>query len=188
MMTNTLSNQFEYRTRFSFVWNYEKDESWLTDLSTQGLHLVKPGVFRNRFEKDSTVRYVYRMDYQKISGKDKLDEYKALFEDSGWEHVDSLFGWHYFRKPFREGESFDIYTDRLSLKLLFRRVQLTLGVVALANLSLLLLNAPKLFNEKSSQVIGGTMAFVVPLELFCVLLLTYGYLRFQQKIKKLDEQ
>ncbi|MZQ87027.1 DUF2812 domain-containing protein [Paenibacillus sp. 5J-6] len=188
MKTNTLSNQFEYRTRFSFVWNYEKDETWLTDLSAQGLHLLKPGVFCNRFEKNSTVRYVYRMDYQKISGTDKLDEYKALFEDSGWEHVDSLFGWHYFRKPFREEESYDIYTDRLSLKLLFKRVQLTLGVVALANLVLLLVNAPKLFTEKSSQVVGSTMTFLVPIELFCVLLLAYGCLRFQQKIKNLDEQ
>ncbi|MDU0200518.1 DUF2812 domain-containing protein [Paenibacillus sp. GCM10012304] len=187
MMTNTLSNQFEYRTRFSFVWNYEKDESWFTSLSAQGLHLVKPGVFRNRFEKNSAVRYVYRMDYQKISGKNNLDEYKALFEDSGWEHVDSLFGWHYFRKPFREGESYDIYTDRLSLKLLFKRVQLTLSVVALANLALLLINAPKLFSEPHSQLIGNTFTFLVPLEFICVLLLVYGCLRFQQKIKKLDE-
>lgn len=187
-MTKTRSNQLEYRTRFSFVWNYEKDESWLTGLSAQGLHLVKPGVFRNEFEKNSAVRYVYRMDYQKISSKANLDEYKALFEDSGWEHVDCLFGWHYFRKPFREGESYDIYTDRLSVKLLFKRVQLTLGVVALANLALLFMNAPKLFSETRSQLMGSMFAFLVPLELLCVLLLAYGCLRFQQKIKKLDEQ
>lgn len=98
------------------------------------------------------------------------------------------FGWHYFRKPFREGESYDIYTDRLSVKLLFKRVQLTLGVVALANLALLFMNVPKLFSETRSQLMGSMFAFLVPLELLCVLLLAYGCLRFQQKIKKLDEQ
>ncbi|MBP1964508.1 DUF2812 domain-containing protein [Paenibacillus aceris] len=186
-MTRSSSNRFEYRTRISFVWNYEKDESWLTGLSAQGLHLNKPGLIRSRFEKDTSVRYVYRMDYQKISGKESLNEYMTLFEDSGWEHVGSLVGWHYFRKRYDEGESYDIYTDRGSVKQLLRRVQLTLGIIGLANVLPLILNINNLRSEARSSLIESTFTFVVVLEIVIILLLSYGCLRFEQKIKKLDE-
>ncbi|NOV02183.1 DUF2812 domain-containing protein [Paenibacillus planticolens] len=185
-MTRSSNNGFEYRTRFSFVWNYERDESWLTGLSAQGLHLNKPGIFRNRFEKDPSVRFVYRMDYQKITGEKNLNDYLAIFEDSGWEHAGSLVGWHYFRKPYHEDASYDIYTDRVSVKQLFRRIQLTLGIVAIANIPTLILNINNLLSESRSVAIGSAISFVVLLEFLCVLLLSYGCLRFEKKIKKLE--
>lgn len=186
-MTQTEINKFEYRIRFSYVWNYEMDETWLTSLSAQGIHLAKPGVFRYRFEKDHTARYVYRLDYQNIKGQDNLNAYNALFEDSGWEHVGSCMGWHYFRKPYREGESYEIYTDRSTVKQLFRRVQFTLGFAALANIPLLMINMTNLFSENRSQAIDIVLVLTVFLEILCILLLAYGCLRFQQKIKKIDE-
>jgi hypothetical protein len=53
-----------YKNRFSFVWNYKRDEVWLTGLSARGLHLNRPGMIRYRFDYDPSVRYEYRMDYQ----------------------------------------------------------------------------------------------------------------------------
>lgn len=179
--------KYEYRNRLSFVWNYEKDESWLTGLSEEGLHLDKPGVIRNRFVKNADVRYVYRMDYQKIHGQEQVNEYISLFEDSGWEHVGTVIGWHYFRKPYREGETYEIYTDRLSVKQLLQRVQTTLGILAVANVPLLIMNLRNLFSMKSSHTINNTLSFIILLEVLCILLLVYGCVRFQQKIKKLDE-
>ncbi|MDD9268156.1 DUF2812 domain-containing protein [Paenibacillus sp. GCM10023248] len=178
----------QYRNRFSFVWNYEKDESWLTGLSAQGLHLDKPGVIRNRFESNPELRYVYRMDYQKIVGQEQVNEYVALFEDSGWEHVGTIMGWHYFRKPYREGGTYDIYTDRLSVRQLLQRVQTTLGILAIANVPLLIMNLKNLFSGPRSHTISSTLTFTIVLEVLCILLLAYGCVRFQQKIKKLDEQ
>lgn len=185
-MTIAANDRTVTRTRFSFVWNYEKDEQWLTALSAQGLHLVKPGIARHRFERDPAKRYVYRMDYHPIKERDQLDSYLALFEDAGWEHAGSKIGWHYFRRPYVEGASPEIYTDRTSIRQLLQRIQFTLLILALINVPLLIINTMNLFKwGDRSQVVSGTIGFVVVLELLVILLLFYGCVRFQHKIKKL---
>ncbi|PWW00920.1 uncharacterized protein DUF2812 [Paenibacillus cellulosilyticus] len=180
-------DQFVARTRVSFVWNYERDEEWLTSLSAQGQHLVKPGTFRYRFEQDASVRYVYRLDYHQIKEKGQLDAYYALFEDMGWEHVGSNMGWHYFRKPCVEGEtSTPIYTDRSSLIQLLKRVQLMLIVLAFANVPIMFVNIFNVWNwNDRSQTISGVITSVVVLQVLVVILLSYGSVCFQRKIRRL---
>ncbi|MDR1687842.1 MAG: DUF2812 domain-containing protein [Clostridiales bacterium] len=53
------------------------------------------------FEKGQPKNCVYKLDFQKKS-MDDSENYKALFEDLSWEHLQqfNVFGgrWHYFRK------------------------------------------------------------------------------------------
>ncbi|GFN32175.1 DUF2812 domain-containing protein [Paenibacillus xylaniclasticus] len=185
-MKQVTEGKTEYRTRISFVWNYEKDEAWLTELSAQGLHLVRPGLFRNRFETDVNQRYVYKLDYHQLKSRKELDAYLVLFEDLGWEHTSSFLGWHYFRKPYVEGQSYNIYTDRTSLIHLWKRVQLMLFGIALANIPMLVLNLMNLFRyERASEIISSVIFSVTILQAVVLLLLLYGCLRFQNKMKRL---
>ncbi|MFD0674807.1 DUF2812 domain-containing protein [Cohnella sp. GCM10027633] len=188
MMTITMnaSNPVVYRKRLSLVWNYRTDEKWLSDLSAQGLHLTKPGVFRYRFEQDSSVRYEYRLDYQTIHDAKELETYVAFFEDSGWTLAGSIMGWHYYRRPYSEGNSAEIYTDRSSLKQLYRRVQFTLAVVAILNLFLLIVNSFNAFRNDDEPVIRNVFIVLMSIQLLASLLLAYGCVKFQKKIKQID--
>jgi hypothetical protein len=52
---------------------------------------------------------VYRLGY--ITGKFDREEYLQLFTDAGWEFVDEMMGWQYFRKESLSGEEPQIFTD-----------------------------------------------------------------------------
>lgn len=189
-MTQSLKDQFSVKTRVSFVWNYEKDEKWLNELSAQGQHLVEPGTFRYVFKKEAAARYVYRLDYHQIKEKERLHEYFALFKDMGWEHVGSNMGWHYFRKPYVEGEpSALIYTDHSSLKQLLQRIQMMLVLLAAANFPIITLNIMNVWSWYDKSVtVRSVITAVVVLQVLVVILLLYGFVRFQRKIRKLDEE
>jgi len=188
-MNGKAGGNVEYRTRVSFVWSYEKDEAWLTGLSAQGLHLVKPGLFRNRFERAVDRRYVYKVDYRQLKDPKELLAYLALFEDMGWEHAGTIMGWHYFRKPYPEGEADAIYSDPASIIQLWKRVQLTLLMLALANVPIFILNVTNMLHSGDrSQTILRTIAFASILQALAILLLLYGWFRFQRKIKRLNDE
>lgn len=188
-MTHTTMDSLITRKRISFVWNYEKDEEWLTSLSAQGEHLVMPGTFSYQFKQDTKVRYVYRMDYHPIREKDELDSYYALFEDAGWEHVGSNLSWHYFRKPHVSNEpSSQIYTDYSSLKQLLKRIQWMLVILAVANVPTMILNIVNVWKWlDESSTVSGLVTFALVLQALAVILLLYGTVRFQRKIRRLDE-
>lgn len=113
------------------AWEYEKEEKVLDEASKRGLQLIKGGCFCNKFYKDSSVRYIYQLDYNPNIG-DRL-RYLEVFEEQGWEYINSIFnGWHYFRKPYKEGmeeSESKIYTDKHSLyEMQNRWLRLIIGV------------------------------------------------------------
>lgn len=98
-------------------WEYTKEEEDLNKASQEGLQLVYGGGFHSRFQKDTSRRYIYQLDYNpKI--QDPL-RYREAFEEQGWEFINSTYnGWHYFRKEYRENmpeNESKIYTDDESL-------------------------------------------------------------------------
>lgn len=99
------------------AWEYDREIEDLNRLSAQGWQLEKGGCFGSTYVKDEQVRYIYQLDYAP-SIEDK-DRYLSFFEEQGWEYINSTFnGWHYFRKPYKEGMKEDetqIYTDKESL-------------------------------------------------------------------------
>jgi hypothetical protein len=59
------------------------------------------------------------------------DDYLQLFRDSGWEYVQEMAGWHYFRKPALPGDQMEIYTDAESKIEKYQRLLAFLGILAL---------------------------------------------------------
>lgn len=122
------------------LWEVKNEEKDLNVASKNGYQLVEGRAFWWTLEKNDTVRYTYQIDFNPGA---KLDpRYKETFAEMGWEYVSSTFnGWHYFKKPYQEGQQLEngevvqserIYTDQESYKEMEKRWQklgITLSVL-----------------------------------------------------------
>nr|MDA8195291.1 DUF2812 domain-containing protein [Thermaerobacter sp.] len=125
------------RLNIWLVWQHKQEEHQLDRLSEEGVHLEKPGFLFSTFRTDPEVRYVYRLDYQPaLRAQAAVADYRALFEDAGWEYMGRWAGWYYFRKSWVPQGVVDVYTDRQSIRNLYRRIQRMIGVVLLIELFL----------------------------------------------------
>lgn len=98
------------KTKWFWPWQDEEEETWLEEMSKQGLHLLKTENFgRYVFEQGIPTDYVYRLDYREAN--DDEQHYLQIFVDSGWQHVTAANGWQYFRQQAREGKIPEIFTD-----------------------------------------------------------------------------
>jgi len=116
-------------TKFKFfgVWQDRQEEAWLREMGKQGWHLSSLFPLVYTFTRGEPRDDVYRLDFI-ASGKDS-ESYLRLFRDAGWEHLGSLTGWQYFRKPYEAGEAAEIYTDAESKMQKYRRVRMRLAAV-----------------------------------------------------------
>lgn len=109
----------EYKRKFGAyaAWNYEREIEDLNRMSEQGWQLIKGGCFTNKFKRNTEVQYRYQLDFQpdiEVKGR-----YIETFREQGWEYINSMNCWHYFRKlydPEQPEEQYEIFTDRESRK------------------------------------------------------------------------
>ncbi|CAM3637161.1 DUF2812 domain-containing protein [Cohnella lubricantis] len=184
-----MANGARVKKRHTWLsWNYREEEKWLTEQSAAGWHVVKPNAFSQELEKDDSVRYVYRIDYQHNS-RNKADfaDYLQLYADDGWEYVGTVSGmWHYFRKARKGDETYELYTDRSSLKSFYRKIQGTLGVIGLVNLVLFIVNGKSLVSRYSGGWLWTLGLAGMALYAALIGLLFYGYARMGRMIKQAD--
>jgi hypothetical protein len=107
---NAMEKKTLRRFKLFFAWQDDKEEDWLREMARKGWHLSSFGLpgFYN-FIQGEPQDVVYRLDF--ITTKIDMDEYLQLFQDAGWEHLGSLVGWQYFRKPAEAEGANEIYTD-----------------------------------------------------------------------------
>lgn len=113
-------------TKWWWGWNPEKIEDWLEQMDAEGWHLYDATSIGIRFHfmKGESRRVRYCADYQSKIGP----EYKAIFQDAGWELVYSGTGWYIWRMEY-VGERPDIYTDIDSMIDRNKRLITLLGVI-----------------------------------------------------------
>ena len=117
--------------KWFWAWQDEAEEEWLREMSNKGWHLKQigfPTIYT--LESGEPVDYVYRLDYRSYWKMEKED-YLQLFRDSGWEYVEEMAGWHYFRQRARSGEELEIYTDAESKIGKYQRLLAFLGILML---------------------------------------------------------
>ncbi|PNP94361.1 hypothetical protein BMT55_02425 [Listeria newyorkensis] len=169
--------------KFITVDNVEKEEAFLEEMANQGWFFSKYASLRYHFEQGEPAEYTYCIDYKEEAGDE--EEYLALFEDAGWEHVYAypiLSGkWMYFRKAVKEGAPKEaIFTDDASMVVLWKTIRsrwtwfggsaiLMLIVVGIATLL------------ASVYLIGSIFTFAVAL--FLIVLYGKMYIRITRKIK-----
>jgi hypothetical protein len=174
--TNSLTKKV-YKT--FFAWNEKKEQDWLESMSSKGWHLKKVGFMNYIFEKGLPKKYIYRFDF-KITLKDDLGDYLAIFEDLGWEFVDRFSSWYYFRiDPENQKEkSLEIYSDNLSKVKKYQRLIIFLLIVTGP---MVYFSIPK-FIERSILSYGtGTGILFIALTAFSVIiesLVIFAIIRF----------
>ena len=112
---------------------YEKEEKWLNEMSSIGMHLVDVNFTKYTFEDGLPGEYIYRLELlEDMPRHPQSKAYIGFMEDMGVEYVASVFRWVYFRKRASDGP-FDIYSDLSSKLRHIKRINLLASVVSYAN-------------------------------------------------------
>lgn len=103
---------------------YEKEEDWLNEMSEKGLALVHAGFFKYIFEDSAPGEYIYKIQLlDSLHWNRKSTSYLQFLEETGVEHVASIFRWVYLRKKSEDGP-FSLYSDVGSTIKYLQRLQL----------------------------------------------------------------
>lgn len=121
-------------TKWWWGWNPEKIEDWLEKMEVEGWHLynITGLAIRFHFVKEDPKKVRYCADYQSTIGP----EYKAIFQDTGWELVYSSMGWYIWRMEYADVRP-DIYTDIDSMLDRNKRLITLLGFIAVVEVGIL---------------------------------------------------
>lgn len=125
-----MKREFHYFT----LTDYEKEEVYLREMHQKGWkfhHVTVPGVYY--FEACTPEDVVYRLDFNP-DRKENMADYIQLFSDYGWEYLQDMNDYSYFRKPCDLGEmDTEIFSDDKSrlemLSRIFRWRMLPLLIV-----------------------------------------------------------
>jgi hypothetical protein len=114
--------------KWFWAWNDDKEEKFLEKMAADGYKLIDVQLGKYTFEETekSTVRY--QLDFKGMGGI-KEEEYLQIFEDAGWECVDRLGSWYYFRKAYNEETpDISIFNDNGSRLEKYKRIIILLFV------------------------------------------------------------
>jgi hypothetical protein len=165
--------------RLFFVWQFEKEEKWLNEMSQKGLQLEAVGFCRYQFTEGGPGEYIYRLEMLKHHpNSDEGRRYIESVEKTGAEHVGSLLRWVYFRKK-AGSEGFDIFSDIDSrIKHLERIMSILVPSFLLIGVSL------GLQLRRQFDVVVGVITLIVwVLQIYCLirLLIAWRSLRKSRK-------
>lgn len=97
-----------------WVWDFDKEEKWLNEMSVKGLALISVGFCRYEFEDCVPGEYKVCLEFLEnhLRGAENA-KYIEFLEETGAEHVGTLLRWAYFRKKTAE-DSFKLFSDNVS--------------------------------------------------------------------------
>lgn len=117
-----------------WVWDFEKEEEWLTQMAAKGLALVSVGFCRYEFEECLPGEYTVRLELlENLPTHPESERYIAFLEETGAEHVGSYMRWAYFRKKTADG-SFELFSDNESRIKYLTRIIRFIAVIGCFNL------------------------------------------------------
>jgi hypothetical protein len=105
-----MEENITHKRKWFLPWQDKEEEAWLEEMSNQGLHFQKVNHFGTyTFEQGVPVHYAYRLDFQTAASDD--EQYFKIFQDLGWQFIDTTNGWRYFRQEIMDGIIPEIFTD-----------------------------------------------------------------------------
>lgn len=108
--------------RYKFFINFDKEEQWLNEMSKQGYELTNKSI-GYEFQAAQPENRVIKVDYRTFKNREDFEDYRALFEDSGWSHIAGTknSGAQYFKRTDNKGRN-DIFSDTDSKAVRYKRV------------------------------------------------------------------
>jgi len=164
------------------AWQDDQENKWLEKMAEEGWKLIKYNFLVYNFEKMEPKKYIYKTDF-KSGPKNDIQEYLALFEDAGWEHVTEYVGWHYFRTEPGKAKTLDIYTDKVSKIEMFKRL---LWFLLMPLIAIIIIAFTIVFNDSFSNVKLMIVLRIVYVVLIC--LLGFSVLNILYKMKRLKRR
>lgn len=111
------------KIRLFTIADFKEEEEWLKEMHRSGWKLtgMTPPCFFY-FVRCRPEEVVYQLDFR--NRRDGYGaEYLQMFQDCGWEYVDSCVSYHYFRKPAAQmEEEEEIFSDNASRADLLGRI------------------------------------------------------------------
>ncbi|WP_400163524.1 DUF2812 domain-containing protein [Brevibacillus sp. TJ4] len=97
---------------YKFFTDFEKEEKWLNDMARKGYRFQRKTMLGYVFEAAEPEDATIKIDYRTFKKQEDFEDYRALFEDSGWEHLSGTksSGYQYFKKMNDQGSD-DIFSD-----------------------------------------------------------------------------
>ena len=170
------------RKRF-WVWEFEKEEKWLDEMSAQGWALDKVGWCRYEFVQCEPGEYITRLEMlNEHVDTAKSKEYIDFVESTGAEYIGHVIRWVYFRKKASEG-SFDLYSDVDSRIRHLKRIITFLSIF-------LCLNALNTVNMVNLAANSAEWFSYIALAFVCAVtgLLIYGTAQLNNMKKRLEKE
>ena len=168
-----------------FVWDFEKEEIWLNEMSASGLQLCGVGFCTYHFEEGAASEYAYRLemlDYWPTHAKSV--QYIRFVEETGAEYIGSVNRWVYFRKR-TQGDPFEIYSDMDSRISHLNRMLWLVGIFAAANL-FNTLNMLRMWIQ--SGMLFYPLMIIANITFVISAFLGYGFIRIYIKARKLRKE
>ncbi|TBL78528.1 DUF2812 domain-containing protein [Paenibacillus thalictri] len=107
---------------FKFFVDFEKEEKWLTDMAKQGYQFTNKSI-GYEFQAAEPENAIIKIDYRTFNKKGDFEDYRALFEDCGWEHISGTknSGVQYFKKVDENGSE-HIFSDASSKASRYKKI------------------------------------------------------------------
>lgn len=163
-------SDFKTVHKWSWVWDFEKEEAWLSEMAESGWVLSGVGFCTYHFAKSEPGEYTIRLEMHAADAA-----YLNFMSETGAEYVGRVFQWIYFRRKSSYG-SFDLFSDIDSRIRHLDNIGKMLLAIGMANLILGLVNS---FNPVSN--VGW-------LNLLCCTVLMYGLGRIHGKKEALEKE
>ena len=97
--------------KWFWIWDFDKEEKWLNEMAAKGLVLNSVAFCRYEFVDCLPGEYNIRLEMLRNSVNNfESQNYIRFLEDTGVEHIGTLFRWVYFRKK-AESKPFDLFSD-----------------------------------------------------------------------------
>ena len=155
--------------KWFFVWEFEKEEEWLNEMSREGWALCGVGICKYTFERCMPDEYTVRMEMRKPE-----EGYIGFIEETGAEYIGRVTQWLYFRKRNEEGP-FDLFSDIDSRIEHLNRIGSMIRLIGIANLMI------GFANSLNRSNVGW-------LNLMCATLLMYALGRIRGKQEALEKE
>jgi len=173
-------------TKTVFKWfditQHEEEQEYLREMHKSGWKLVRVKWTFYTFESCTPEDVIYQLDYHQEIG-DKT-EYLMMFFDCGWEYIQDMMGYSYFRKPAAQmtGSETGIFCDRESRMAMWNRV--FKGRVRILLIMLCCIILPQLFlqsqlDHPANHFMAGVFVGLLVMYLWILGRFAYKYFKAQ---------
>lgn len=160
-----------------WVWDFDKEENWLNQMSAKGLQLTGVGFCRYIFDDGKPDEYRVRMELlENWPTAPESKRYIQFVEETGAQYLGAVMRWVYFRKKTTEA-GFDLFSDIDSRIQHLQRILSLIGLLGIAVLYGGTYTGLSAYFRR-----GGTVDLVSGvLGLSVSILMVYGFVRIYRK-------